>query len=356
MILDLNKNTFGLDISDQALRLTQFKKEGKKLILRSYKEVGVPAEIITNGEIKQEEKLIELIKKLINSAEGKKITAKNVVAVLPETKTFIKVIKIYLPKKERSKEKDLSELVKKEIINHIPLSPDEIYLDWQILKENPDSIQLLVGAAPKNIVESYSAVLEKSGLSPYVLEIEAAAIIRSLIDTNDKKAKIIIDFGAVRTGLIVYDHQTVQFTVSLPISGNKITETIAKTLKLDYKKAEKAKIVCGLDPSKCEGALLKILLGPIDELARQIQKSIIFYQTNFPNNTPITEIVLCGGGANFSKIDKVLSEKLNLPVKIGNPFTNATQTKKIAIPPSKALSYTTAIGLALRAWQKKDLI
>lgn len=347
MISDLNKNIFGLDISDRALRLVQCKKRGKKIVISSYNELMVPPDIISSGVIKQTDKLIKLLDQLVKSAKGSKITSKNVIAVLPEPKTFIKVIEIPSDPNEK-----IIELVKEEIKNHIPFSPEEIYLDWQILKQDQKTIKLLIGAVPKDIVDTHFSVLEKSGLIPQVLEIEAAAIIRSLIGENDQKAKIIIDFGAVRTGLIVYDQGTVQFTISLPISGIKITETIAKTLDLDSKKAEKAKIVCGLDQTKCDGALLKILMSAIDSLTSQIKKAIVFYKTNSPGNNPISEIILCGGGANFSQIDKVLSEKLKLPVKIGNPFTKVKQTKKLTIPANKALSYTTAVGLALRSWQK----
>lgn len=350
MLSNPDKNIFGLDISDRALRLVQIKKRGKKLFLTSYNNLAMPADIISNGEIKQEEKLIELIKKLIKTTNGAKITTNKIITVLPETKTFIKVIKITQPKDDEK----IAESIKEEIKNHIPLSLEEIYLDWQILKQTSDSMELLIGAAPKNIVDSYLATLEKSGLNPYILEIEAAAITRSLTPKDDKKAKIIIDFGAVRTGLIVYDKGTVQFTVSLPISGIKITETIAKTLNLNSKQAEKSKIVCGLDSKKCEGALLKVLLKSIKNLIQQINKSIMFYQTNFPDNNPISEIILCGGGANFLEIDKVLSEKLKMPVKIGNPTANVIQKKKLAIPPNKILSYTTAIGLALRVFQKDN--
>ena len=347
MVLDSDKNIFGLDMSDKALRVVQFKKRGKKTVLSSYNEVAIPKDIIGNNQIKQEDALSKLIHKTIKSAKGSKISTKDVVAVLPEQKTFIKVIEI-----SQKPEQKLSELIEEEIKNHIPFDTKDIYLDWQILKQDENTTKLLIGAAPKTIVDSYTSVLEKSGLIPNILEIEAAPVIRSLITQNDQKAKIIIDFGAVRSGLIVYDHGTAQFTVSLPTSGIKITDTISKTLNLDWKKAEKAKMVCGLDQDKCEGALLKILMSAMDQLTAQIKKTIVFYGSNFPESNEISEIILCGGGANFSKIDEVLSDKLNLPVKIGNPFINAVQTKRVSIPKNKILSYATAIGLALRAFQK----
>jgi len=352
MNYNLDNNIFGLDIGERALRLVQLKKRGKKILLASYNEVTLNPEIISNGQIQKEEELIKALNKLVKSANGSRVKTKKIITVLPEAKTFIKLIEISSPENKE----DLPELVKEEVKNHIPLSLEEIYLDWQIISQKSGQIKLLIGAVPKDTADPYSATLEKSGLLPYVFEIEAAAITRSLLTKNDKGAKIIIDFGAVRTGLIIYDHQTVPFTVSLPISGNKITETITKTLKLNSEEAEKAKVVCGLDSKKCEGALLKILLQSMDDLTKQIKKAITFYKSNFPNSNEISEIILCGGGANFSSIDQVISEKLGIPAKIGNPFTNIIQSKKLTIPANKSLSYTTAIGLALRAFEKKDLL
>ncbi|MFA6410367.1 MAG: type IV pilus assembly protein PilM [Candidatus Buchananbacteria bacterium] len=348
MIFNLNKNIFGLDISDRALRLVQLKKQGKKNILVSYNDLEIPEKIIVGGEIKEEEELAKLISQLIKTVRGKKINSKEVITVLPESKTFIKVIQVKSTGKE-----NLPNLIKEEIKNHIPLSADEIYLDWQILGQPNEMTNLLIGAAPRAIVDSYYSAIEKAGLIPYVFEIEADAIMRSLTTKDDSATKMIIDLGAVRTGLIIYDHKTVQFTASLSISGIKITETIANTLNLNPKEAEKAKIICGLNPQKCEGALLKILLKPIDDLIAQIEKTITIYQSNFPESNPISKIILCGGGANLSNIDKILSEKLKLPVEIGNPLINISETKKIFIPTKNILSYSTAIGLALRAFQKK---
>ncbi len=350
MAISFGQEFFGIDISNGALRLIQLNKSGKKNIITAYNELVLPTDIIVNGEISDEKKLIEQIKKLIKTTRHLK--GKKVISVLPETKTFIKVIETATP----INKDDYQKLIEEEIINHIPLSLEEIYLDWQIVEKKNNRTKILIGAAPKNIIESYFAVLEKSDLSPYVLEIEAAPIIRSLIEKKDAQPKIIIDFGAARSSLIVYDHQTVQFTVSLPISGNQITQTIAKTLKLDDKKAEEAKIICGLDPQRCEGALLRILLQPIDDISKHVKKSLAFYKSNFSESNEITEVLLCGGGANFININKILSEKLNMTVKLGNPLTKIKTIKKNHLPKDKILSYTTAIGLALRTFDKKTLL
>ncbi len=115
MTFEVDKNIFGLDVSDRTLRLAQLKRNGKKLIISSYNEISIPAGIIECGEIKKENNLIELIDKLIKTTNGGKITTKEVIAVLPETKTFIKVVEI-----TSVTEEELPGLIKEEIKNHIP--------------------------------------------------------------------------------------------------------------------------------------------------------------------------------------------------------------------------------------------
>lgn len=354
MSFNWGETSIGLDISDRSLKVVRLVKRGKKNTLVYFNDVAVPPGVLETGEIKNEKKIIELLSGLAKKAKIKKTANEPVISVLPETKTFIKLIEIpttETSEKTKGEQKLFEQLIKEEMVNHIPLNPEEIYLDWQMLSRSPDTTRLLVGAAPKTIAVSYYAMLEKSGLKPQVLEIEAAPIIRSLIKEGDPGSKMIIDFGATRTGLIIYSQQTVNFTVSLPISGENITKTIAETLKIDPTKAEESKIVCGLDKEKCDGALLKVLMEPIDAMASHITKALAYYQANFSKNDGISEIILCGGGANFINIEKVLGEKVGLPVVIGNPLTNIAISKKIILPLEKARTYTTAIGLALNGLQ-----
>src|SRR3989344_1390581 len=344
---ELTQNLFGLEISQQVLRLVHVKRRGKKLALGAYGEVPVPAGAIQNGEVAAADPLVGAIGKLLKSTRGDKVNTRNVVTVLPEQKTFIKVITV-TPNATVS----LVDRIRDEARNHIPLNLDEAYFDWQLLRQNGKTASVLIGVAPQSIVDAYVAVLDKAGLVVHALEIEAAAITRSLLRQQENRTTMVIDFGAIRTGLIIYSNGAVTFTTSLPISGNGITKTIAETLKIDLKKAEEAKILCGLDPAKCEGALRKVLNSAINALVIQIKRTMTFYQTSFAGQPAISGVVLGGGGANVLSIDAMLSEKLKLPVTVGAPSAHLTATSKVAIPPARLLSYTTAIGTALRPFQR----
>lgn len=349
MLFEPHQEYFGLDISDRSLKAVQLKRTLRgKLEVTALSRLNLPEGLFNNGQIIKPTEVIEALKKLIIQPEYGKFTTLCVAVSLPETKTFIKMIDI--PPMETS---EMPTAVKWEAEHHIPIPIDETYWDFQVIDQPaaPNSrLPILLCVAPQNDVNNYTEVLTKAELIPVSLEIEAAAITRSLLPPQPTEiANIIIDIGANRTGLIVCDRGIVLFTVSLPLSGQTITNTIADTLKITTDQAEKAKIVCGLDPSTCHGAIGEILHTVMTELISRIHDSLNYYQEHFSNHQPINEIILCGGGANFKMIDTYLSKALNLPVRRGNPWLNINNHPQ-TIPDEESIGLTSAIGLALRTF------
>ena len=334
---------FGLDISNTSLRLIQLRHRFKTCQVQLYNEIKLPPGIIDGGEIKNNQIFLDSLNKLIKTRHGHGRLSDEVVAVLPEEKTFIKFIEI-----NTTDQAEIEIQLKEKLSQAVPLDISEAYFDWQILNQSDCATSLLVGISPKKIIDSYVQILTQANLIPTVLEIEAAAIARTIIDDKtDKATQIIIDIGANRTGLFLYDG-AIKFTISLPVSGDKITQLIANTLELDFARAEQAKIVCGLDKDKFHGALFEIFTDSINELAQQINSAIAFYKNNFSQPKKIEKITLCGGGANFLNIANVLKEKIGLPVMISNPWQHIAPTSTAFFSPTKSQSFVTALGLGLR--------
>ncbi|MEK7653310.1 MAG: type IV pilus assembly protein PilM [Patescibacteria group bacterium] len=340
------ETAFGLDISDRNLRLAQMTKKYKSVELGLYNEIRLPPGCIECGEIKQLKIFLDSLLKLMKTKRGFGRLSDEVVAVLPEEQSYLKVMDIPLVEKEQ-----IPEEIKKILPQHVPVSLDSIYFDFQIVKTNEnESVQtVLVGAALKKTVDTYVDILSQAGLIPTVLEIEAAAISRVLASQKtDPTPQIIIDIGANRTGLFLFDENVVKFTVSLPISGAKITELIMQALSLDFEKAEQAKIVCGLDREKCHGALLEIFSGTVEELASHINEAIKFYQNGANEPKKIAKIVLGGGGANFINITEIIQGKLGIPTEVSNPWRYIKNPNQNYFDREKSQSFITALGLGLR--------
>jgi len=368
-----SKYPIGLDISDLSLKMVQLTQRRGKIKIQALSRRALPKGLIEGGEIFNEAELIHEIEKLITKPMYGTVSSNEVVACLPETKTFIKLIKI------EANPNEISDIVEHEIQKHIPYSIDEVYFDWQIISKHQNESYVLVGAAPRKITDQYIRLLSNAKLSVQALEIEPVSICRCLlmdesIKYNSKSLKnyAIIDIGAKRTSIVIYCQGTIVTSVSLPISGQNTTEKIAKTLEISYEQAEKAKMVCGLDKQKAQGVIADILGDKLKDLSGHIQDAISFFNNNYPEMGAIEEIFICGGGSSIKDLDRAMTETLKIKTTRGNIFLNLDEAsekfsdileekhyiknkKKTEVYCQTSIyAYATTIGLALRNIFLKD--
>jgi len=347
--------TFSLDLSDLTLKIVQFKRKKQGLSLVNFVKEDIPAGFIKGGEIKREKELIAILKEALKKIKGEFPQRKQVICNLPEEKVFTRVIHLPLMKEE-----ELSQAVKWEAEAHIPLSIDEVYLDWQIIErpnKHLDHYNILIAAAPRFLVDSYLSFLKKGGLEPIALEPESMAVVRSLINPNDFTPTIIVDLGASGTNFMIFSASAICFTSHIAISGQLFNQAIMENLAVDEKQANQLKIEIGLD--KKEEKVYQSLEPLVDNLAKQLKDYITFYHGQaahlFGPDNVISRVLLCGGDSLLLNLPSYLEEKLNLPVELGNPLINISPPNKRKSPARphslskrEALTYTTALGLALR--------
>ena len=343
---------WGLDIGDKSIKLAAVSRAGAKFSLTNFNTITIPQGYFDNGKIIAEKEIMEKIKTLIKTVPGPKLKTKFVHSCLPETQTFIKLISI----PEMTKE-EIPEAVKWASEHHIPLPLEAVYLDWQIVNHDPLSkkIKILLGAVPKDVSDSYTQILKNCDLIPLSLEIEATPLVRAIFSqpptAEPTTASVLIDIGATRSSLIAFKHPAIQFTASLPFAGDDITNTLSQKLSLSWEQAEQAKIVCGLDSQKCQGALKQILDHNLENLVTSITEAINFYQDELGEENLIAKIILCGGGSHFDGIARFLTDQLGIPTELGRPDLNIIIDKKLNFPSHKLLAYTTAFGLALKTYE-----
>lgn len=382
-----NSSTYpiGLDISDLSIKLVQLNQVRDKIKIQALGKLNLPQGIISQGEIKNKPELIKAIRKIISAPLFGKVSSEEVVACLPESKTFIKLIEV------QKSPNALADVIGSEIEKHVPLAASDIYYDWQVIEDLADKYLVLIGAAPKEIVNQYTAMLDEAKLSPVALEIEPVAIARGLLKeeaadakpaSSETKTKLetglnygLIDIGAEHTCMIFYSGNTILFTVSMPISGEEITAQISQALTLTKEQAEKAKIICGMDETKANGVIKDILADMIKNLVAKIKEATQYYENYFSQRGPLNQILLSGGGANITDLVKIIGQELSIEVKLANALTNLNEDqskfngcfmekhvldlkaaklgsrgeeKNLSIKQDSSSTYTTAIGLALR--------
>lgn len=348
---------FGLDIGDLSVKLMQMRRHnpiGRPpfFTVEAVRAAVLPPGAIVNGEIRLAEIVRKKILHLLGAEGGNYPRLKSpwAAANLPEQKTFLKLIEIETPAEELTGEDIIYQAAK-----HLPFNTAEAYLDWQIIPPAgaAKTTAVLIAAAQKTVADSYTRLLEEAGLSPIALEVEAIALCRALITAAKDysgMARAILDLGGTRSGLVIYDKNTVQFSTSIGFSGELVTTALAQGLNLDHAAAEKLKIAAGARVRKEYPRYLKIIDDLIDQLIGEIKRALQFYREHFAAANPITHITMCGGSSYFENLDAVLSRALRISAHPGNVWKNvsagaAPETARRA----QGLELATVIGLALRA-------
>ena len=249
-------SAFGLDISDLSIKIVQLKNMTSRRRSVSFDvslcaSSPLPPGLIVNGEIMEPEKVRLAIQDLLhgpNEQKEPRINSNWVVVSLPDTQSFFK--RITYPG-------DITSITEAEIITlakqHMPFEESTHILDWQLLPHddtNKKHTHILIGATPKHIANTYTFLCESLNLNVIALELEPLAVARAMITANksyENEARAILDLGATRSSLIIYDNDSVQFSISIPFSGELITTSISQKLGIPYAEAEEKKRSTGLD-------------------------------------------------------------------------------------------------------------
>lgn len=370
--LTLKPKTFGLSISDSSLKIIKLKKKGKFLNLASWGKTEIRPGIVEEGEIKNEEEFVRVIKEVLNQVKGEKLKTNNVIISLPEKKAFFTVAQI-----PQMKEEELKSAILFEAENYIPFSIEEVYLDFQIVApvhDHLNHIDVLLAALPKNIVDVYLSCFKKAGLIIQALEIESQSISRALVkDGLSPSPILIVDFGESITSFIIFSGYSLRFTSSTPISSYQLDEAISRSLDIDLKEAEKLKLKYGLRMSEeypnseiksklvtkkiPQKDIYEAIIPVLADLTGEIKRYLSYYQTHsshehlFTKNRGVQKIILSGKDANLKGLTAFLSSSLKIPVELGNPWVNILPYPLREVPElsfGESLGYTTALGLALR--------
>ncbi|MBI4049547.1 MAG: type IV pilus assembly protein PilM [Candidatus Doudnabacteria bacterium] len=342
---------FGLDISDASIKVMNLRRREQSLIPDAFADQPLPPKIISNHVIANERRLAESITYAVNKAG--KLETKYVVASLPEAKSFVRLLSM-----AAMSDAEIDGAIPWELEQDIPVPVDQVYLDWEVVAKTGDKLTVLVAATQKDYVDSLVESLKLAHLRPVALELESQAVARCVVGLQEaKETVLILDIASVQTTFIIVEDGVLKYTSSIGVAGNALTESIARSLGISAAEAEKLKKDTGLvleSRRNVRQAILPILDNIIDEIKNVAR----FHEEHSASRKPISKILLCGGSARLAGVADYVSTRVNLgsgkplgKVQLGNPWSNLAITKidkSVPQTPEQALSFTTAIGLALR--------
>lgn len=336
-----NNNDFiGVDVGSNAIRIVQLRKVGDKYSLMAFGSAQLPPNVSQSDSKLDMQKVAQVIRQLVHSS---KVSTKNVITALPGSAVFSTVIK--MPPMSTA---ELTQAVKYQAEQNIPLKIEDVRIDWQVVRKNADTGEsaIMVVAAPKVKVDRTMELFGMAELEVISLETTPIATARALSNTTDPLF-MIVDIGGNKTELSIVENGVVTHVRTMPSAGYAMTRSIAQNLGLDSTQAEQFKLKFGLSQDKLEGQVLKSMRPILGTITDEIQRSTKFYQEQYGG--VVGRIVLTGGSSRMPELTGYLKAILNIEVVYGNPWSRVVFQPELTEKLNQnAAEFTCAVGLAMR--------
>ncbi len=348
-----SKNFIGVDIGTSSIKVIELEK-GKGKTLSNY---GVLGSDYFGGQAFQtrekgtlsisESNIAEALSTILKEAG---IKSKEAFFAIPDFATFFTTFNL-----PAMSEAEIPEAIKYEAPRRIPLPLSEVTLDWQVIKGGPSKegrspLRILLVTVPNEVISQYQQIAASVGLKIVALEAEVFALVRALIQYQDKSNTIcLVDIGERSTTINIVAQGILKLSYSFDISGENFTKVLSQNLEIKEREAETIKRAYGLTNKKLE--IRQIIMPQAEAILGKIKN--IFDEVYLEDKEKVGKVILTGGGATLAGFVDYLSKELDLPVELANPFIN------IAYPPTlegalKKLGpgFTVAVGMALRGFTK----
>ena len=309
---------FGLDIGTTALRVVQLRGNGPVKSLVRYAYVPVDSKLVLSDSKTDQQRLAQVIRELVEQAH---MSTRNVAVGIPSQRVFTAVVDF-----DRLPAAELAKAIRYQADSLIPTPLDKSKIDWAVIGDSPKDktkVEVLLSSVENDFVEQRLDLLESIGLEVVAFEPDNLALTRALIAADSPGAQMVLDIGNKNTDLVVTAGGAPRLTRSIPTGAESIIRSAAQNLNIDDAQARQFVFKFGLGKDKLEGRIYESIIGTIDILTSEIDKSIKFFQSRY-TETPVSRIVVTGGASALPEFPLYLANKFGVEVEIGNAWRNVS--------------------------------
>ena len=343
----MKSSIFGLDIGITTMKVCWLDFDKKNIKYLASLSSPALAKGMTSESPFDHQEMAAMINKLVIDA---KISTNNVSVALPENRVYTKVIDM-----PNLSEKELSSAIYWEAEQYIPAPLETMTLDWSILRKpannNPASkMQVLLVAAPNQLIKRYQTILELAGLTVAGIETEVLSVVRSVVPDEHFPTTLIMNIGALSTSLSIVQNGVIVFTYIISLGGIAITRAIAADFGFSLPQAEEYKKIYGLTDKNLGGKISEAIRPVLSSIVAEVKKAITFYTDKYKNESSISQLLITGGSAMLPGIDSYFVKAIGFETVTGNPWkmlnVHGVPTDMI----SRGPEFAVAIGLALKEY------
>jgi type IV pilus assembly protein PilM len=317
----------GVDIGSANIKAVQVEAHRDSFRVTRAAQQRTPQGAVRDGIVIDRDGVAGAIRQMLKAA-GISATG----AVMAVSGPTVVVRQMKMPKMP---EATLAKSGRYEASKYISSNVEDSSLAFEILgvcPDEPNQMDVMLVAAPREMVESRVDTIERAGLEAVAIDLESFALIRALIDCNrrqfeDGSLRALVDIGASHTEVTLLTGTSFALTRSVQISGDTFTDALKNHLRVDVAEAERRKteidmtaLLQGGDPDIMDSA--KAVQSVLDELLREIRRSVNFFQSQQEGGEhhPLTEILLAGGSSQLGGLADYITARLGTTARVADAF------------------------------------
>jgi type IV pilus assembly protein PilM len=234
----------GIDISSSVVKVLELSHKAGKYTVEAYAAEPLPLNAVIEGRIENKDEVAGAIKRAIKRSGTK---AKDAAVAVSANSAITKIISYPASLSDR----ELEGQIMMEAETLIPYPLEEVRLDFEVQGPSSttvDVVDVLLAASRTENVDARTEVLEKAGLIPKIVDVEAytmenafSLISKQLINNGQGLTVAVVDIGANITTLHVLVDGKIVFTREQTFGGNILTEEIERHYGMSYQEAGRAK-------------------------------------------------------------------------------------------------------------------
>lgn len=345
MLLGKKKGIVGLDIGSSAIKLVELKAgKGGRYTLLHAAHAPLSPEAIVEGTVMDSSLVVEVAQRLIQEQ-----AVKNPNIGISLSGMSVAIRKIQVP---AMSEAELAESIHWEAEQYLPFDVNEVNLDYVVLAQDADNMEVLLVAAKKDRIADYTGIITQLAKSPALVDVDVFAL-QNAYEYNygvpQDRVVALVNVGAHIMNVNILAHGQSVFWRDIVFGGNAYTEAIQRELNLTREQAEAVKSGEQLGDHTPQ-TILGVLNGVSEDLAAELQKTFEFFYTT-SSHDQVEEVVLAGGASQVLNLDGVLRERLGAKIELMNPFREIQYSESQFSPEwlnRHAPAMVVAVGMALR--------
>lgn len=331
---------WGIDLGRCALKAIKLRSvgEGKvEILAHDYVE---HSKILSQPDADRPALIAAALEKFLSRND---ITRDHVFVSVPGQHTLARFTKLPPVQPKR-----IPDIVRYEADQQIPFDMDEVIWDYQTFQEEgaPD-IEVGIFAMKRELIREHLLHFEQAAIEPIGVQSGPLAVYNAVLFDGlmAKDTTILLDIGAESTDLVIGTPYNL-WTRTINIGGNSLTETLVKSFKLSFAKAENLKRTA--TTSKYQRQIFQAMRPVFADLVQELQRSFGYY-SSMHREARFEKVIAVGNAMQLPGLQKYLQQNLGLPVDKPESFRNATATA----PAGSQLAeqhpgFWVAYGLALQ--------